>query len=136
MSFNNLNLSSELLHALKDKGYSEPSEIQAQAIPEILSGNDIMAGAQTGTGKTAAFALPILQQMIDKPRIEPSKSPRAVILTPTRELAEQLAETIGAYAQFLSLNVTAVYGGVKLGGQERKLKAGVDVLIATPGRLM
>ncbi|MFY0639778.1 MAG: DEAD/DEAH box helicase [Bermanella sp.] len=136
MNFSSLGLAPELLQAIDACGYTEMTPVQEQAIVPARRGKDILVNAQTGTGKTAAFALPILQQMIDKPRTEPSKSPRAVILTPTRELAEQLAETIGAYAQFLPLSVTAVYGGVKLGGQERKLKAGVDVLIATPGRLM
>ncbi|MFT6778463.1 MAG: ATP-dependent RNA helicase RhlE, partial [Paraglaciecola sp.] len=91
---------------------------------------------QTGTGKTAAFALPILQQMLDKPKDTLSGSPRALILTPTRELAEQLANTIGGYAQFLPLKVTALYGGVKMGGQASKLKGGIDILISTPGRLI
>ena len=136
MNFSSLGLAPELLQAIDACGYTEMTPVQEQAIVPARRGKDILANAQTGTGKTAAFALPILQQMIDKPRNEPSKSPRALILTPTRELAEQLAETIGAYAQFLPLSVTAVYGGVKLGGQERKLKAGVDILIATPGRLM
>jgi superfamily II DNA/RNA helicase len=136
MNFSSLGLAPELLQAIEACGYTEMTPVQEQAIVPARRGKDILANAQTGTGKTAAFALPILQQMIDKPRTQPSKSPRAVILTPTRELAEQLAQTIGAYAQFLPLSVTAVYGGVKLGGQERKLKAGVDILIATPGRLM
>ncbi|MFT5592242.1 MAG: ATP-dependent RNA helicase RhlE [Oceanicoccus sp.] len=136
MNFSSLGLAPELLQAIEACGYTEMTPVQAQAIVPARRGKDLLANAQTGTGKTAAFALPILQQMIDKPRTEASKSPRAIILTPTRELAEQLAETIGAYAQFLPLSVTAVYGGVKMGGQERKLKAGVDILIATPGRLM
>jgi superfamily II DNA/RNA helicase len=136
MNFSSLGLAPELLQAIEACGYTEMTPVQEQAIVPARRGKDLLANAQTGTGKTAAFALPILQQMIDKPRTDESKSPRAIILTPTRELAEQLAETIGAYAQFLTLNVTAVYGGVKMGGQERKLKAGVDILIATPGRLM
>lgn len=136
MKFSSLGLAPELLQAIDACGYTEMTPVQAQAIVPARRGKDILANAQTGTGKTAAFALPILQQMIDKPRTNDSTSPRAVILTPTRELAEQLAETIGAYAQFLPLTVTAVYGGVKMGGQERKLKAGVDILIGTPGRLM
>ncbi|WP_370239411.1 DEAD/DEAH box helicase, partial [Neptunomonas phycophila] len=91
---------------------------------------------QTGTGKTAAFALPILQQMLDKPLADGARRPRALILTPTRELAEQLAHTIGAYAQFLPFTITALYGGVKMGGQANKLKAGTDIIISTPGRLL
>ncbi|MEY8263080.1 MAG: DEAD/DEAH box helicase, partial [Bermanella sp.] len=110
--------------------------VQEMAIVPARRGKDLLANAQTGTGKTAAFALPILQQMLDKPQPTQSGYPRALILTPTRELAEQLAQTIGAYAQFLPFTVLAAYGGVKLGGQERKLKAGVDILIATPGRLL
>ena len=136
MNFSSLGLAPELLQAIEACGYTEMTPVQEQAIVPARRGKDILANAQTGTGKTAAFALPILQQMIDKPKEIGSKGPRAIILTPTRELAEQLANTIGAYAQFLPLSVTAVYGGVKMGGQERKLKAGVDVLIATPGRLM
>lgn len=136
MNFSSLGLAPTLLQAIEACGYTEMTPVQEQAIIPARRGKDILANAQTGTGKTAAFALPILQQMIDKPRTEASTSPRAIILTPTRELAEQLAETIGAYAQFLPITLTAVYGGVKMGGQERKLKAGVDILIATPGRLM
>jgi superfamily II DNA/RNA helicase len=136
MNFSSLGLAPELLQAIEACGYTEMTPVQEQAIVPARRGKDLLANAQTGTGKTAAFALPILQQMIDKPRTEASTSPRAIILTPTRELAEQLAQTISAYAQFLDLSITAVYGGVKMGGQERKLKAGVDILIATPGRLM
>jgi ATP-dependent RNA helicase RhlE len=136
MNFSSLGLAPELLQAIEACGYTKMTPVQEQAIVPARRGRDLLANAQTGTGKTAAFALPILQQMIDKPRTEASTSPRAIILTPTRELAEQLAETIGAYAQFLELSITAVYGGVKMGGQERKLKAGIDILIATPGRLM
>lgn len=136
MNFSSLGLAPELLKAIEACGYTEMTPVQEKAIVPARRGKDLLANAQTGTGKTAAFALPILQQMIDKPRSESSNSPRAIILTPTRELAEQLADTISAYAQFLSFNVTAVYGGVKMGSQERKLKSGVDILIATPGRLM
>lgn len=137
MIFSSLGLAPGIQKALDICGYSEMTPIQQQAIIPARRGKDILASAQTGTGKTAAFSLPILQQMVDRPReISGSNSPRALILTPTRELAEQLATTIGAYAQCLPLTVSAVYGGVKMGGQEAKLKAGVDILIATPGRLM
>jgi len=136
MNFSSLGLAPDLLRAIDACGYTEMTPVQEQAIVPARRGKDLLANAQTGTGKTAAFALPILQQMIDKPKTTQSTGPRAIILTPTRELAEQLAETIGAYAQFLPFKVTAVYGGVKMGGQESKLKAGVDILIATPGRLM
>ena len=136
MKFSSLGLAPELLKAVEKCGYTEMTPIQAQAITPARRGKDVLANAQTGTGKTAAFALPILQQMIDKPATSDSKNPRALILTPTRELAEQLAETIGAYAQFLPFNIISLYGGVKLGGQAAKLKAGVDILISTPGRLL
>ncbi len=136
MKFSSLGLAPELLKAIEKCGYTEMTPIQAQAITPARRGNDVLANAQTGTGKTAAFALPILQQMIDKPAASESKNPRALILTPTRELAEQLAETIGAYAQFLPFSITSLYGGVKLGGQAAKLRAGVDILISTPGRLL
>jgi ATP-dependent RNA helicase RhlE len=136
MKFSSLGLSPELLRAIEKCGYIDMTPIQAQAITPARRGKDILANAQTGTGKTAAFALPILQQMIDKPALTKSKNPRTLILTPTRELAEQLSETIGSYAQFLPFSVTSLYGGVKLGGQAAKLRAGIDILISTPGRLL
>lgn len=134
MIFSSLDLAPALQQGIDACGYSQMTPIQEQAIIPARRGKDILAIAQTGTGKTAAFALPILQQMLDKPR--KVTGPRALILTPTRELAEQLASTIGEYAQFLPLSITAVYGGVKMGGQQNALKAGVDILIATPGRLL
>lgn len=136
MKFSNLGLANEIQQALEVCGYTEMTPVQEQAIVPARRGKDLLVNAQTGTGKTAAFALPILQQMLDKPKDTLSGSPRALILTPTRELAEQLANTIGAYAQFLPLKVTALYGGVKMGGQASKLKGGVDILISTPGRLI
>ncbi|MCK5881666.1 MAG: DEAD/DEAH box helicase [Sinobacterium sp.] len=136
MKFTALDFSSKLQKAIKACGYEEMTPIQEQAIPLARQGKDILANAQTGTGKTAAFALPILQQMIDGAKPRDASSPRTLILTPTRELAEQLAETIAGYTQFLDLNVAAVYGGVKMAGQAKKLNAGVDILIATPGRLL
>jgi ATP-dependent RNA helicase RhlE len=136
MKFSNLGLASEIQQALEVCGYSEMTPVQKQAIVPARRGKDLLVNAQTGTGKTAAFALPILQQMLDKPKDTLSGSPRALILTPTRELAEQLANTIGGYAQFLPLTVTALYGGVKMGGQASKLKGGIDILISTPGRLI
>ena len=136
MIFSSLDLAPELQKALDACGYSQMTPIQQQAVIPARRGKDLLANAQTGTGKTAAFAVPILQQMHDRPNSTLPDSPRALILTPTRELAEQLAETIGAYAQFMPLNITAVYGGVKVSSQEKKFKAGVDVLVATPGRLM
>jgi len=136
MKFSNLGLANEIQQALDVCGYTEMTPVQEQAIVPARRGKDLLVNAQTGTGKTAAFALPILQQMLDKPKDRLSGSPRALILTPTRELAEQLANTISAYAQFLPLKVTALYGGVKMGGQSNKLKDGVDILISTPGRLI
>ena len=136
MNFSSLGLAPELQQAVETCGYTDMTPVQVQAIIPARRGKDILANAQTGTGKTAAFALPILQQMVEKPKETTSGSPRALILAPTRELAEQLAQTISTYAQFLPLSITALYGGVKMGGQEKKLRAGVDVLISTPGRLI
>ena len=137
MIFSSLDLAPNLQKAIDVCGYSQMTPIQEQAIIPARRGKDILAIAQTGTGKTAAYAIPILQRLMDKPRDESKMtSPRALILTPTRELAEQLASTIGEYAQFLPLKMTAVFGGVKMGGQINKLQAGIDLLIATPGRLL
>jgi len=136
MSFLSLGLAPEIQQALDACGYSQITPVQKQAIVPARRGKDMLVNAQTGTGKTAAFALPILQQMLEKPKARQANSPRALILSPTRELAEQLATTIGAYAQFTDFKITALFGGVKMGGQENKLRAGVDILIATPGRLL
>ena len=136
MIFSSLDLAPEIQQALDACGYSEMTAIQEQAIIPARRGKDILANAQTGTGKTAAFALPILQQLHNCPKPTLPGSPRALILTPTRELAEQLTETISRYAQFLSLKITALYGGGKISAQQKKLKAGVDIVIATPGRLL
>jgi len=136
MLFSSLDLAPEIQQALDACGYREMTPIQQQAIIPARRGKDLLANAQTGTGKTASFALPILQQMHDRPVSTTPDSPRALILTPTRELAEQLAQTINDYAQFLPFTVTAFFGGVKMSAQEKKLKAGVDVLVSTPGRLL
>lgn len=136
MIFSSLDLSPEIQQALDACGYNQMTEIQEQAIIPARRGKDILANAQTGTGKTAAFALPILQKMSDSPMQTQVGSPRALILTPTRELAEQLEETISRYAQFMPLTIKALYGGVKISAQEKKLKAGIDIVIATPGRLL
>jgi len=136
MKFSSLDLAPEILKALKTCGHFEMTSIQQQAIIPARRGKDILANAQTGTGKTAAFALPILQQMSDNPQTTITGSPRALILTPTRELAEQLEQTISDYAKFMPLTIKALYGGTKLSAQEKKLKAGIDILIATPGRLL
>ncbi|WP_417606348.1 DEAD/DEAH box helicase [Oceanimonas baumannii] len=136
MQFSSLDLAPELQQALVDCGYSEMTPVQTQAIVPARRGRDLQVTAQTGTGKTAAFAIPVLQRMLDNPKATVERRPRALILTPTRELAEQLADNITAYAKHLALSVTALYGGVKMGGQANKLRAGTDLVIATPGRLM
>lgn len=136
MIFSSLDLAPEIQQALDACGYSQMTPIQERAIIPARRGKDILANAQTGTGKTAAFAIPILQRLHDNPKPTLPGNTRALILTPTRELAEQLADTIKRYAQFLPLSVTALYGGVKMSGQQKKLKAGVDILISTPGRLL
>lgn len=136
MIFSSLDLAPEIQKALDACGYNEMTPVQEQAIIPARRGKDLLANAQTGTGKTAAFALPILQQMQDRPKPTKPGNPRTLILTPTRELAEQLAETIKRYAQFLPFTITALYGGVKMTGQEKKLRAGADIIISTPGRLL
>ncbi len=136
MQFSSLDLAPDLLRGIVDCGYSTMTPVQEQAIVPARRGKDLQVTAQTGTGKTAAFAIPVLQRMLDKPKASVEKRPRALILTPTRELAEQLADSIKAYAQFTPISITALYGGVKIGGQASKLKAGVDIVISTPGRLI
>lgn len=134
MKFEQLGLKPELLRAVDSKGYRNPTPIQAQAIPSILKGRDILGGAQTGTGKTAAFALPILSILSDKNQ-KPG-NPKALILEPTRELAVQVEESFENYGKFLNLPSTTIYGGVKINPQISKLKNGTDIIIATPGRLL
>ena len=135
MSFNSLGLSPEILRAVTDKGYGEPTPIQLKAIPVILEGRDILAGAQTGTGKTAGFTLPLLQRLSAQTSAE-RHSLRALILTPTRELAAQVEESVRTYGKHLSLKSTVVFGGVGFNPQADKLRRGVDILVATPGRLL
>ncbi len=135
MTFDQLGLSSALLRAIEKKGYSEPSPIQAKAIPAVLSGKDVMAAAQTGTGKTAAFTLPILQRLNASAPIKPHRI-RALILTPTRELAAQVAQSVSNYGLHMPLKSAVVFGGVKINPQIAQLRRGVDILIATPGRLL
>jgi ATP-dependent RNA helicase RhlE len=134
MSFELLGLKPELLRAVAEKGYSTPSPIQSQAIPAVLSGRDLIAGAQTGTGKTAAFVLPLLQRLTDTP--PPSRAPRALVLTPTRELAAQVAESARNYGKYVGIRTAVVFGGVGINPQIDALRAGCDLLIATPGRLL
>ncbi len=137
MTFETLGLSTEILRAVADQGYSEPTPIQQQAIPLILQGRDLLASAQTGTGKTASFTLPLLHRLGSNRRPQRrSSSPRALILTPTRELAAQVGESVQTYGQYLPMRSAIVYGGVKIGPQIQKLRRGVDILIATPGRLL
>ncbi|KOO58978.1 RNA helicase [Rheinheimera sp. KL1] len=136
MQFSSLDLAPDLQRALVECGYSTMTPVQEQAIVPARRGKDLQVTAQTGTGKTAAFAIPLLQRMLDKPKDTVAQRPRALILTPTRELAEQIAESVSAYARFVPLSVTALYGGVKMGGQANKLQAGVDIVISTPGRLI
>jgi ATP-dependent RNA helicase RhlE len=131
LTFQDLGLAPELLQAVHAAGYDFPTPIQAQAIPVALKGRDLMGLAQTGTGKTAAFTLPIVQRLIGGPR-----RTRALILTPTRELAAQVEESFVKYSRFAELSVVPVYGGVPLEPQERALRKGVDVVVATPGRLI
>ncbi len=138
-NFESLGLSAELLQAVSDEGYRDPTPIQSAAIPVVLSGRDVLATAQTGTGKTAAFVLPILQRL--KPHANSSFSParhpvRALIVTPTRELAVQVADSAKAYARHLAFRTAVVYGGVPIPPQSRELLAGVEILVATPGRLL
>jgi ATP-dependent RNA helicase RhlE len=135
MSFAALGLSAPILRAVAEKGYETPSPIQAEAIPAVLAGRDVMAAAQTGTGKTAGFTLPILELLSRGERTQ-SNQVRALILTPTRELAAQVAESVTTYGQHLPLRSAVVFGGVKINPQMMALRKGVDVLIATPGRLL
>jgi len=139
MAFDSLGLTPELLRAVVDEGYTEPTPVQAQAIPLVLAGRDVMAQAQTGTGKTAAFTLPILQRL--QPLASSSPSParhplRALVLVPTRELAVQVYDSAKTYGKYLPLRSAVVYGGVDMDAQIKELHAGVEFLVATPGRLL
>lgn len=131
MSFSQLGLQEELVRAVKTAGYRQPTSIQARAIPSILAGNDLIGTAQTGTGKTAAFVLPVLQRLAGKSGLF-----RALILTPTRELARQVEQSANIYGQYLNLSALAIFGGVSQGPQEKALRRGVDIVVATPGRLL
>lgn len=134
MSFSTLGLGQLIQDTITELGYDTPTPVQEQAIPLILEGRDVMAGAQTGTGKTGAFALPIIEQLSQKPRVE--NSVRALVLTPTRELAQQVSKSFVAYAENTDLSIELAYGGVSLNPQIKALKHGCDVLVATPGRLL
>jgi superfamily II DNA/RNA helicase len=139
MSFDSFGLHPDLMRAIAEVGYSTPTPIQVQAIPEIIAGRDVMGAAQTGTGKTAAFTLPILQRLM--PYASSSASParhpvRALMLAPTRELADQIAQNVSTYAKYVPLKSAVVFGGVDMSAQTQQLRAGVEILIATPGRLL
>lgn len=137
MKFADLGLSDALLDAIELQGYTEPSPIQAKAIPHVIAGKDVMAAAQTGTGKTAGFTLPILHRLSNTPKPQgKGNQARVLILTPTRELAAQVAASVETYGQNLKIKTAVVFGGVKINPQMQKLRGGVDVLIATPGRLL
>ncbi|WCE31540.1 DEAD/DEAH box helicase [Vibrio sp. SCSIO 43137] len=135
MNFASLGLCPEILRAVEEQGYSDPTPIQQQAIPAILQGKDVMAAAQTGTGKTAGFTLPLLERLRQGPRTK-GNHVRALVLTPTRELAAQIQENVDKYSRHLRLNSTVVFGGVKINPQMMRLRKGADVLVATPGRLL
>ena len=138
LNFNELGLSEPILRAVSDAGYTTPTPIQAKAIPQVLSGGDLLAGAQTGTGKTAGFTLPILHILSQKARnADAIKSrPRCLMLTPTRELAAQIEESVKTYGKHLSLTSTVIFGGVNANPQIARLKKPLDILVATPGRLL
>ena len=136
MKFNDLNLSDPILRSLKDQNYKKPTPIQAEVIPAVLNNSDIMAAAQTGTGKTAAFVLPILSKLSNPKYKYKGHQLRALIVTPTRELAAQVRESVNIYSKYLNIRSTAVYGGARIHNQRLKLRKGIDVLVATPGRLL
>ena len=134
MSFASLGLSAPLLKAIQDQGYTKPTPIQKQSIPVILSQKDVLAGAQTGTGKTAGFTLPLLEMLSQNKRS--GHSVRALILTPTRELAAQVGESVATYGKYLPFRSSVIFGGVSINPQIKQLQAGIDIVIATPGRLL
>ena len=139
MTFDELNLAPAILKAVLEQGYDTPTPIQAQAIPAVLAGGDLLGGAQTGTGKTAAFVLPMLQRLSTEPRMTNRRGVNAVrclIMTPTRELAAQVEESVRVYGKYLELTSMVMFGGVGMGAQVDKLRRGVDILVATPGRLL
>jgi ATP-dependent RNA helicase RhlE len=139
MQFSELGLAPELLKAIAEQGYTEPTPVQAKAIPPILAGQDVMAAAQTGTGKTAGFTLPMLHRLREfaSTSVSPARHPvRALILTPTRELAAQVQESVATYGKYIPLRTAVVYGGINIDPQIKELRAGVEILVATPGRLL
>ncbi|HZW24802.1 MAG TPA: DEAD/DEAH box helicase [Gallionella sp.] len=137
ITFASLKLAEPILRAISDAGYTNPTPVQAQAIPLVLQGGDLLAGAQTGTGKTAGFTLPILHRLTEKPAANPrSGAPRCLILTPTRELAAQVEESVQTYGKYLPLKSMVMFGGVNINPQIKALRDKVDILVATPGRLL
>jgi len=136
MTFTDLNIIEPILHALEGEGYSNPTPIQELAIPILLQGRDLLGCAQTGTGKTAAFAIPMIQMLNEYPQTKGRKKVRALIVTPTRELALQIGENFTSYSQYTNITNTVIFGGVKQGSQTKALRQGVDVIVATPGRLL
>src|SRR5574343_106963 len=135
LTFDALGLAEPLLRAVADTGYTTPPPIQAQAIPQVLQGGDLLAAAQTGTGKTAGFTLPLLHRLMDKPSKQKGR-PRALVLTPTRELAAQVEESVRQYGKYLPIRSMVMFGGVGMNPQIDALRRGVDILVATPGRLL
>jgi ATP-dependent RNA helicase RhlE len=140
MSFDTLGLSKDLLRAVAEQGYARPTPIQSAAIPAVLDGRDLLAAAQTGTGKTAAFTLPLLQRLLDEAQAKsppkPGRAPRALVLVPTRELAAQVSESVKVYGRYTQARAAVVFGGVGMQPQVDALRRGIDILIATPGRLL
>ena len=137
MTFNELNIAEPILRAIAEKGYTHPTPIQEKAIPVLLRGEDLLGCAQTGTGKTAAFAIPIIQQIyLDEFRVKTHRKIKALVVTPTRELAIQIQENFDEYGKYTDLRNTVIFGGVKQGKQTASLRQGVDILVATPGRLL
>ena len=135
-SFSDLKLAAPLLRALADQGYDTPTPIQAGSIPHLLEGRDLLGLAQTGTGKTASFALPILEHLIKSPRPAGPRQARVLVLAPTRELVAQISDSFKAYAKYMRFTQAVVFGGVGQGRQVEAMRRGVDVLVAAPGRLL
>ena len=136
MLFKDLNIIEPILKSIEEAGYEKPTAIQGKSIPAILDGKDILGCAQTGTGKTAAFAIPILQSIIEEKKVDNERKLKALIVAPTRELAIQIGENVTTYSNYLDIKSTVIFGGVNQSSQVRKIKSGIDVLIATPGRLI
>ncbi|PSU34379.1 DEAD/DEAH box helicase [Photobacterium lutimaris] len=136
MSFQSLGLNNQLVENVSSLGFEQPTPVQLQAIPEILAGHDVLAGAQTGTGKTAAFGLPLIHRLLESGTAVEAKQVKALILTPTRELAQQVFDSLSVYAKNTPLKVAVAYGGTSMKVQVKALESGVDILVATPGRLL